>query len=91
MSPVWRIRSFPCRGGCSKNGILMSDQLEGHCLCGSVSYLCDAEPQITFVCHCEDCQRQTGPTFSIVVGVPRAALHLDGDTLSAAPSAHPAS
>lgn len=60
----------------------MSDQLEGHCLCGSVSYRCDAEPQITFVCHCEDCQCQTGSTFSIVVGVPRAALHVEGDTLA---------
>ena len=37
---------------------------------------------MTLVCHCEDCQRQTGSTFSILVGVPRAALHLDGDTLA---------
>ena len=34
------------------------------------------------VCHCDDCQRQTGSTFSILVGVPRAALHVDGDTLA---------
>ena len=60
----------------------MSSQLDGHCLCGSVTYRCDAEPEMTLVCHCEDCQRQTGSTFSILVGVPRAALHLDDDKLA---------
>jgi hypothetical protein len=34
------------------------------------------------LCHCTDCQRQTGTAFSIVVGVERDALHVDGDTVS---------
>ena len=37
---------------------------------------------MTLVCHCDDCQRQSGSTFSMLVGVPRAALHSDGDTLA---------
>ena len=60
----------------------ISGQLDGRCLCGSVSYRCDAEPLVTLICRCEDCQRQTGSSFSILVGVPRAALQVDGDTLA---------
>lgn len=37
---------------------------------------------MTLVCHCEDCQRQTGSSFSVLVGVPRPALYVDGDTLA---------
>ena len=34
------------------------------------------------VCHCTDCQRQTGNPFSVIVGVPRAAFTIEGDTLA---------
>jgi hypothetical protein len=34
------------------------------------------------VCHCADCQRQTGSPFSVIVGVPRAAFTVQGDTLA---------
>jgi hypothetical protein len=60
----------------------MSGRLDGRCLCGSLTYRCDGEPLVTVVCHCEDCQRQTGSAFSILVAVPRVALHVDGDTLA---------
>jgi hypothetical protein len=53
-------------------------QLDGRCLCGKVSYQCDGEAVATLVCHCTDCQKQTGSAFSTVVGVPRASLHIDG-------------
>jgi hypothetical protein len=56
--------------------------LTGHCLCGSVSYRCEGEPITTAICHCEDCQRQTGTTFSILVAVERTALQIEGETLS---------
>jgi hypothetical protein len=56
--------------------------LRGHCLCGSVSYTVDAEPLAQAICHCADCQRQTSSPFSPVVVVPRAALTVDGDTLT---------
>jgi hypothetical protein len=35
----------------------------------------------TLLCHCTDCQRQSGTAFSIVVGVERDELHIEGDTL----------
>jgi hypothetical protein len=56
-------------------------QLDGHCLCGKVTYSCDGEPMATLLCHCTDCQRQTGTAFSIVVGVERDALAITGATL----------
>jgi hypothetical protein len=34
------------------------------------------------VCHCADCQRQTGTAFSVVVAVPIDALQVEGDTLA---------
>ena len=53
--------------------------LDGHCLCGSVSYSADEEPVMTVACHCEHCQRQTGTAFSIIVGVPETALKFASD------------
>ena len=61
---------------------VMSGLLDGRCLCGCVTYRCDGEPLVTVVCHCQDCQRQTGSAFSIFVVVPRATLHVGGDTLA---------
>lgn len=57
-------------------------KLDGHCLCGSITYTCSTEePVMTGICHCTDCQRQSGTAFSAIVGVPRAALHINGDSL----------
>jgi hypothetical protein len=47
-----------------------------------VSYSADAEPVVQGVCHCTDCQRQTGNPFSVIVGVPRDALKVEGSTLA---------
>ncbi|MCW3015419.1 MAG: hypothetical protein JWO02_2511 [Solirubrobacterales bacterium] len=59
----------------------MSNNLDGHCLCGSITYTCDAEPIMTAICHCTECQRQAGTAFSIIVGVPREQLDIKGDSL----------
>ena len=56
--------------------------ITGRCLCGGVTYSADAEPVAQAVCHCTDCQRQTGNPFSVIVGVPYAALEVSGDTLA---------
>jgi len=57
-------------------------QITGRCLCGAVTYTSDAPPVVQAVCHCTDCQRQTGGPFSVIVGVPRAAFTVEGDTLA---------
>jgi hypothetical protein len=59
-----------------------ANHITGRCLCGSVEYSADAEPVIQAVCHCTDCQRQTGSPFTVIVGVPRAALTVRGSTLA---------
>ena len=56
--------------------------ITGRCLCGSVTYSADAEPVVQAVCHCTDCQRQTGNPFSVIVGVPAEAFEAQGDTLA---------
>lgn len=48
----------------------------GGCLCGGVRYSVDAPPELTALCHCEDCQRQTGSAFSILVAVPRESVRI---------------
>ena len=47
-----------------------------------VTYSADAEPVAQAVCHCTDCQRQTGNPFSVIVAVPRAAFNVEGSTLA---------
>lgn len=54
-------------------------KIAGSCLCGSVKYSSEAEPEMTAVCHCENCQRQTGTAFSVIVGIPAASLVFDGE------------
>jgi hypothetical protein len=53
----------------------------GGCLCGAITYRCDAEPLLTAICHCRNCQKQTGTAFSLVVAVPKGALGIEGGTL----------
>lgn len=47
-----------------------------------MSYSVDAEPLWQGVCYCSNCQRQTATAFSVIVGVPRDALTVEGDTLA---------
>ena len=56
--------------------------ITGRCLCGGVTYSVDAEPLWQGVCHCSNCQRQTAAAFSPIVGVPAAALTVEGSTLA---------
>lgn len=55
--------------------------ITGRCLCGSVTYSANADPLVQAACHCEDCQRQTGNPFSVIVGVPRDSFTVEGDTV----------
>lgn len=50
----------------------------GRCLCGEIRFTIDAEPLAVVLCHCDDCQRESGGAFSVNVVVPRSALNVDG-------------
>lgn len=43
----------------------MSTNRTGRCLCGNASLSFTEQPELTFFCHCEDCQRTSGSPFSV--------------------------
>ncbi|KAF4589102.1 glutathione-dependent formaldehyde-activating enzyme [Ophiocordyceps camponoti-floridani] len=54
--------------------------LTGHCLCKAVTYsVAVDEPLMTGYDHCDDCQRQSGSTYSLVSVVPRDKLTIEGN------------
>ncbi|KAK3180774.1 hypothetical protein K4F52_007865 [Lecanicillium sp. MT-2017a] len=53
--------------------------LNGYCLCKAVTYTINVdEPLITGYDHCDDCQRQTGSTYSLVAVVPKDKVVMRG-------------
>jgi hypothetical protein len=57
----------------------MIAKITGGCLCGKVRYSADVEPVFAGLCHCRNCQKESGSAFAIVVGVPQPALLLQGE------------
>jgi hypothetical protein len=55
-------------------------KMTGGCLCGAVRYSVEAEPIVTAVCHCKNCQQQSGSAFSIEFAVPSSAVSVQGRT-----------
>ena len=53
-------------------------EMTGGCLCGQVHYSANADPVFVGVCHCKHCQKQTGTAFSVIVGIPKSALSVQG-------------
>ena len=53
-------------------------QMSGGCLCGQVRYSANAGPMFAGVCHCKDCQKESGTAFNIVVAIPQSALSIEG-------------
>lgn len=54
----------------------MSDVREGGCQCGRVRYQVVGEPITVGVCHCRECQRQSGSAFGMSFIVPKDAFRL---------------
>ena len=53
-------------------------EMAGGCLCGQVRYSANTDPVWVGVCHCKNCQRQTGTAFSVLVGIPNTAMSIQG-------------
>ena len=53
-------------------------EMTGGCLCGQVRYSANTEPAFVGVCHCKNCQKQTGTAFSVLVGIPKTAMSIQG-------------
>jgi hypothetical protein len=48
--------------------------LSGGCQCGQLRYEIRAEPMSVYICHCTECQRQSGGAFGMSMVVPRPSL-----------------
>jgi len=54
-------------------------EIKGSCRCGKVTYVSSAEPVFTGICHCRNCQKETGSAFALVVAVPTPSLTVTGN------------
>lgn len=53
--------------------------VEGGCQCGATRYRLEAPPLAVYNCHCRDCQRSSGGTYSMSMPVQRSNVrHLSG-------------
>ena len=57
----------------------MPNRYEGGCHCGSVRYTCSGAPDLTFFCHCNDCQRTTGTPFSVELMISSDSFDVEGE------------
>jgi hypothetical protein len=53
-------------------------EMTGGCLCGQVRYTANTDPVFVGLCHCTHCQKQTGTAFSVLVGIPKSAMSIQG-------------
>ena len=51
---------------------------KGRCLCGSVKFELNSERTFLDVCHCKNCQQQTGSPFAAFLAVPLGATTFSG-------------
>ena len=54
----------------------MARSMEGGCQCGSLRYRLDGEPLGLAICHCTECQRQSGSAFAMSLTVPKESFRL---------------
>ena len=53
--------------------------LTGGCLCGAARYQVEGEIGEAGICHCKNCQRQSGTAFSVNIAVQRRDVTLSGE------------
>ena len=54
-------------------------KIEGGCLCGDIRYKSEAEPLVTVLCHCINCQKQSGGAYSLNIVMPKGSLDVQGE------------
>eukprot|EP01119_Soliformovum_irregulare_P018704 TRINITY_DN578_c0_g1_i1.p1 TRINITY_DN578_c0_g1~~TRINITY_DN578_c0_g1_i1.p1 ORF type:complete len:155 (+),score=25.01 TRINITY_DN578_c0_g1_i1:80-544(+) len=50
--------------------------ITGGCMCKQVRYLISAQPDMFIVCHCIDCQKETGSAFLVEIQIPRTCFRI---------------
>ena len=51
-------------------------KINGGCYCGDITYEAEADPALTRICHCTDCQQLTGTAFRTVVAAVKGSFRL---------------
>ena len=51
-------------------------RLAGGCQCGVVRYEICGEPELLYVCHCRECQKQSASAFGISVIIKRSGFRI---------------
>jgi hypothetical protein len=54
----------------------MSVLFSGRCACGAIRYECSAEPLLSEICYCRDCQRSSGNASAALMFLPMANFTL---------------
>jgi len=57
----------------------MAERREGGCQCGAVRYFIEGAPVVLAVCHCRECQRQSGSAFGMSLIVKKESLAVSGE------------
>lgn len=58
----------------------MTAPYKGGCSCGAIRYTVNAEPLISYCCHCTECQKRTSSAFGISAMVPADSLVIEQGT-----------
>ena len=56
-------------------------RVDGACLCGQITYEAEIDPERVAICHCTDCQVNSGTAFGVVAGVVDGKFTLLSGTL----------
>jgi hypothetical protein len=51
-------------------------KIDGECLCGAVTFEAEVSPEQVFICHCSDCQIQSGSAFRTVARAAPSSVRL---------------
>jgi hypothetical protein len=54
----------------------MASLMTGRCLCGAVAYESSGEPVFALLCHCRDCQRQSGGAYTAGLRLPAESFRI---------------
>ncbi|RYF39359.1 MAG: GFA family protein, partial [Comamonadaceae bacterium] len=51
-------------------------KVDGQCHCGAIAFEAQVEPGTLRICHCNDCQTQSGSAFRANISAPAAGFRL---------------
>jgi hypothetical protein len=51
-------------------------KVHGSCMCGSITFEAEVDPENVSICHCTDCQSSTGTAFRTNVRVPGTTFRM---------------